>query len=80
MNSDSSLTSRTVPEVIVVRGLSQPTRLDKLLRATYPQAGRQAVESLINGKQVRVNGQLVWLGSWQVRNGDLVEVAVVPAA
>lgn len=80
MSDDSSRTRRNAPEVVMVSGLSQPTRLDKLLRATYPQAGRLAVESLISGRQVRVNGQLVWLGSWQVRNGDLVEVAVAPVA
>lgn len=68
------------PTTIVVHGLAGPARLDKVLRSAFPTAGRQAVQALITGRQVKVNGQVVWLCSWQVRNGDLLEVAAAPAA
>jgi RluA family pseudouridine synthase len=68
---------------IAVRGLAQPTRLDRVLRTAYPQAGRQAVQRLIGAGQVTVNGQTVRLSSWLVRNGDKVslqdELPVKPA-
>ncbi|HSN77556.1 MAG TPA: S4 domain-containing protein, partial [Anaerolineae bacterium] len=68
---------------IVVRGLGQPSRLDRVLRTAYPQAGRQAVQRLISAGQVTVNGRTVRLSSWLVRNGDqlalLTEPPVKPA-
>lgn len=68
---------------LAVRGLAQPTRLDRVLRTAYPQAGRQAVQRLIGAGQVMVNGQTVRLSSWLVRNGDrlglLAELAAKPA-
>ena len=66
--------------MVVVRGLTQPARLDKVLRAAYPQAGRQAVQSLITSGQVKVNGKPVWLCSWLVANGDQLELSAEPPA
>lgn len=53
-------------------------RLDKVLRAHYPDWGRQAVSRLLQNRQVRVNGKTVWLGSWKVAAGDRVEVTNPP--
>lgn len=64
----------------VARELAQPTRLDKVLRASYPDWGRQAVQRLISGRRVTVNGRTVWLASWLVHNGDTLEVADPPRA
>ncbi|MBX3010629.1 MAG: RluA family pseudouridine synthase [Caldilineaceae bacterium] len=60
--------------------MTQPTRLDRVLRDRFPEWGRQAVQQLISAKQVRVNGQPVWLASWQVHNGDRLEILQPPAA
>jgi 23S rRNA pseudouridine1911/1915/1917 synthase len=65
---------------VVVRGLTEPARLDKVLRAAYPQAGRQTVQALITGGQVKVNGRAVWLCSWLVANGDQLELSAEPQA
>ncbi|MEZ4866920.1 MAG: RluA family pseudouridine synthase [Caldilineaceae bacterium] len=65
---------------IIVAELASATRLDRLLRDRFPEWGRQAVQRLITGKQVRVNGRVVWLASWQVQNGDRVEVLQPPPA
>jgi RluA family pseudouridine synthase len=65
---------------IAVRGLAQPTRLDRVLRTAYPQAGRQAVQRLIGAGQVMVNDQTVRLSSWLVRNGDQLALLVEPPA
>ncbi len=62
----------------VARDLARPTRLDKVLRASYPAWGRQAVQRLISGRQVAVNGRTVWLASWLVNNGDVLEVTGPP--
>jgi RluA family pseudouridine synthase len=59
---------------IVVQGLAQPTRLDRVLRTAYPQAGRQAVQRLIGA------GQTVRLSSWLVRNSDQLALLVEPPA
>lgn len=64
----------------VVRDLTRPTRLDRALRAAYPQAGRQAINRMIGGGQVTVNGRSVRLNSWLVRNGDRLELLAEPAA
>ncbi|MFN8491917.1 MAG: RluA family pseudouridine synthase [Caldilineaceae bacterium] len=58
--------------------LNQPTRLDRCLRNHLPQAGRQAVQQLITAGKVKLNGRVVWLASWQVQNGDRVELAETP--
>ncbi|MEZ4737015.1 MAG: S4 domain-containing protein [Caldilineaceae bacterium] len=60
--------------------MSKPTRLDRFLRDRFPDWGRQAVQGLIAGKGVRVNGRVVWLASWQVQNGDRIEIAKPPPA
>jgi 23S rRNA pseudouridine1911/1915/1917 synthase len=60
--------------------LAQPTRLDRVLRTAYPQAGRQAVQRLIGAGQVTVNGQTVRLSSWLVRNGDRLALLAEPPA
>jgi 23S rRNA pseudouridine1911/1915/1917 synthase len=65
---------------MVARGLAQPTRLDRVLRAAYPLAGRQAVQRLIGAGQVAVNGQTVRLSSWLVRNGDRLALLAEPPA
>lgn len=62
----------------VVQGLSEPTRLDRVLQRHQPAWGRSAVRALIESRQVRVNGQVVWLRSWQVRNGDRIELLALP--
>ena len=69
-----------LPVVVVVQGVPAQARLDKVLRLTYPQAGRQAVQALITGGQVKVNGLPVWLCSWLVANGDRLELSTEPAA
>jgi 23S rRNA pseudouridine1911/1915/1917 synthase len=71
--------SETPPKV-VVRGLAESARLDKVLRAAYPQAGRQTVQALITSGQVKVNGKAVWLCSWLVANGDQLELSAEPPA
>lgn len=75
-HTDSSARRRWV----TVQGLARPTRLDRVLRTVYPQAGRQAVQRLIGAGQVAVNGQTVRLSSWLVRNGDRVELQTEPSA
>ncbi|MCX6044331.1 MAG: RluA family pseudouridine synthase [Chloroflexi bacterium] len=62
----------------VLSHLEKPTRLDRLLRDHFPQAGRQAVQQLITARKVKVNGQIVWLASWQVKQGDRIEIAETP--
>ena len=63
-----------------VAGLPAPTRLDRALQAHQPAWGRSAVRGLIEGRQVRVNGRPVWLCSWQVHNGDRIELLALPEA
>jgi 23S rRNA pseudouridine1911/1915/1917 synthase len=64
--------------VFRIEGLTSPTRLDRVLRQRFPQAGRRQIQSLINSGQVKVNKRLVWLCSWQVHNGDLITLATMP--
>lgn len=61
-----------------VAGLDKPTRLDRALRNHFPQWGRQAVQRLISGGKVMVNGRTVWLASWEINNGDRLEIAETP--
>lgn len=65
---------------VAVRGLAQPTRLDRVLRQRFPQAGRQAVQRLIAAGQVRVNDRTVRLSSWLVHNGDRLALQAEPPA
>jgi 23S rRNA pseudouridine1911/1915/1917 synthase len=66
--------------VFRVDGLDDPARLDQVLRRRFPAWGRQAVQRLIGARCVQVNGQTVWLASWQVHNGDQIRVDEAPAA
>lgn len=61
-----------------VERLGEKTRLDKVLKERYPEWGRRAIKQVLNGRQVRVNGRVVWLGSWRVSDGDLIEVENPP--
>ncbi len=65
-------------ERFVAGGLAGAQRLDRVLRARYPQSGRQAIQQLIGRRQVLVNGRAVWLASWQVANGDAITVLAAP--
>lgn len=62
-----------------VEGIAGEVRLDKVLKERFPRWGRQAVGRVINGRQVKVNGKLVWLASWKVRNGDQILVTNPPS-
>ena len=63
-----------------VRGLQQPTRLDRAIRDRFPEWGRKAVQATITNKKVQVNGRSVWLCSWKVHNGDRIAIAAAPEA
>jgi 23S rRNA-/tRNA-specific pseudouridylate synthase len=67
-----------MPKTLHTKHLKQPTRLDKFLRDSLPHIGRQAINQLIQDKQVRINGKSVWLNSWKVKRGDTVTLARVP--
>ncbi len=60
------------------RSLAKPTRLDRVLRDQFPLWGRQAVQRLITAGKVQLNGRVVWLASWEVNNGDRLEIASPP--
>jgi len=61
-----------------VENLDSPTRLDKVIREQFPDWGRQAVSRILQRRQVRVNGKIVWMGSWKVRQGDQIEILQPP--
>lgn len=61
-----------------VKGLPKGTRLDRVLRDQFPRWGRQAVQQTISAQKVRLNGRIVRLSSWEVRNGDRIEVLDPP--
>lgn len=63
---------------IDVKGLEKSVRLDRVLRDRFPDWGRQAVQQLISARQVHINGRPVWLASWQVQNGDRLEILQPP--
>lgn len=67
-------------ERFTVSGQTGAQRLDRILRARYPQSGRQAIQQLIGQRQVLVNGRTIWLASWSVSNGDIIMVLTPPAA
>ncbi|NJN84563.1 MAG: RluA family pseudouridine synthase [Caldilineaceae bacterium] len=74
-------TRRASPQrghAITASDLSKPTRLDRYLRDRFPAWGRSAVQSTITAGHVFVNGRKVWLGSWQIHNGDRIEVPSPP--
>ncbi len=60
--------------------MRDPARLDQVLRRRFPEWGRQAVQRLIGARGVQVNGKAVWLASWQVHNGDRIDIEEAPAA
>lgn len=74
----SLIMPQPTPTHMIVQGLAKSTRLDRFLRDCFPQWGRQAVQQLIGARNVKVNGQVVWLASWQVKNGDQVALAETP--
>ena len=61
-----------------VEELEGKARLDKVLRARFPGWGRKAVKALLHARKVRVNRKKVWLGSWEVKNGDTIVVTNPP--
>ena len=63
---------------IVIQGLDGQDRLDRVLRDRFPGWGRRAVGALINSRKVKVNGRTVWLSSWQIKNGDQLEIIEIP--
>jgi 23S rRNA pseudouridine1911/1915/1917 synthase len=63
----------------VAAGLGTPTRLDKVLRERFPKWGRQAVKTTLNARKVKVNGKTIWLGSWEVVDGDRIVVIGPPS-
>lgn len=65
---------------ITVSNLKGATRLDRVLREALPHVGRKAINTLIQERQVQVNGKTVWLNSWKVRNGDVLRLQSVPQA
>jgi len=65
-------------ERFVVSNQAGPQRLDRVLRARYPESGRQAIQQLINRRQVQVNGRTVWLASWEIKHGDAIAVLAAP--
>jgi RluA family pseudouridine synthase len=64
---------------LMVAELTQPIRLDRMLRTRFPGWGRQAVGRLISAGEVQVNGRTVHLASWEVQNGDRVRILQPPA-
>ncbi len=63
---------------LTVRELERPTRLDRAIGEMKPEWGRRQIQKLVNSRKVSVNGRLVWLCSWQVKNGDVLEVSNPP--
>ena len=64
----------------VPEGTGERRRLDAALRAAFPEWGRQAVGRVIQNRQVQVNGQSVWMGSWKVHAGDMIVVRNPPVS
>jgi len=57
-----------------VLNLDGPTRIDRAIRLQFPDFGRRKVQALVNAKKARVNGKVVWMCSWKVKNGDKIEL------
>ncbi|MCE9525402.1 MAG: hypothetical protein K8R36_05045, partial [Planctomycetales bacterium] len=75
-----NLMAKATKTAFMAKGLEKPTRLDRLLRDHFPLWGRQAVQRLIAAGKVQLNGRVVWLASWEVHNGDRLEIANPPAS
>lgn len=68
-----------MPEkTIEINNLRKATRLDRVLRDALPSTGRNAINQLIQDRQVKVNGKTVWLNSWKINNGDTLFLLSVP--
>lgn len=74
----SPLSTRMDVLSFTVSGLDAPQRLDRALRGRFPAFGRKAIGQAIYSGRVWINGRQVWLSSWEVRNGDCVEVRDPP--
>ncbi len=59
---------------LTVKDLERGTRLDRVI-CEQAGIGKRAVQRLVTGRKVKINGKLVWLCSWKVHNGDRIEVA-----
>ncbi len=70
--------AKSTKALFLVKGLDKPVRLDRALRDQFPRWGRQAVQQAISAGKVRLNGRAVWIASWEVHNGDRIEVANPP--
>ena len=62
----------------VVSGLEKPDRIDRYLRNAFPDWGRKETSKLITASEVELNGRIVHLGSWEVTNGDVIEIDTPP--
>ncbi len=62
----------------VVSGLEKPDRIDRYLRNTFPDWGRKETSKLITAGEVELNGRTVHFGSWEVENGDVIEIDTPP--
>lgn len=78
INFFTSASPQTRMILFSVADAESNNRLDRCLRARFPQWGRQAVQRAICAGHVRVNSKVVWLASWQVRAGDRIEVSEPP--
>ncbi|MBN1231003.1 MAG: RluA family pseudouridine synthase [Anaerolineales bacterium] len=67
-------------ENITVSGINETERLDRYLREIRPDWGRNAIDAMINARQVTVNGKLIWMGSWKVKNGDEIRIQNPPGS
>jgi 23S rRNA pseudouridine1911/1915/1917 synthase len=69
---------RMAKTFFTVKKLKMPARLDKVIAIQYPQWGRKAVKKLISSRKVKVDKKSVWLGSWEVQNGQKIEISEAP--
>jgi len=74
-----NLMAKATKALFTARGLAKSTRLDRVLRDQFPLWGRQAVQRLIAAGKVQLNGRVVWLASWEVHNGDRLEIVSPPS-
>lgn len=72
--------SKSAKVEFIVDSSTSPLRLDRAIRLQFRDWGRQAVQKLIAGQEVQVNGRTVWLASWEVRKGDRITLSNPPSA
>ncbi|HMO36321.1 MAG TPA: RluA family pseudouridine synthase [Gemmatales bacterium] len=65
---------------IKLAGLDKALRLDQFLRMQFPDWGRKEIGKAISRRRVRINGKVIWLASWLVHNGDVIETDVPSSA